>query len=106
MSDHNIVTQGRLVADWIRGLGFPAYAESVDALVKVVERLPVTADGVPVVPGMQLWHEDEAGRVAWSNPVVAVSDSAALWLASVGFQVTDVFYSTRAAALAAREGEL
>lgn len=34
----DIVQQGRLIADWVRGLGFAAYADDIEALAAVVER--------------------------------------------------------------------
>lgn len=64
----------------------------VQELEQIVERLPKTADGVPITPGMKLYprfnpdDEQEAGQL-WSR---------------FGF---DVQYSTRAAAEAARTQE-
>lgn len=79
-------------------------ADRLRELAGIVAKLPVTADGVRVVPGTQLWHRDGAGRVtAWSNPVVAVSDTKALGVNGGIFQRTDVFYSTREAAERSRQ---
>lgn len=47
---YNPVRQARLEADWLL-----LHARIVE-LEAVVARLPVTADGVSVVPGMMLYH--------------------------------------------------
>ena len=47
-----------------------AVLAEVDRLAAIVAKLPKTADGVPVVPGMELWHAGTAwsdkGDYAWS----------------------------------------
>lgn len=72
------------------------------------ERLPKTADGVTVVPGdMELWAIGtgvSAGRIyLWCKKVLAVSRTSAMCVAGGLFQRTEYFYSTRAAAQAAKE---
>ena len=37
----------------------PALAAEIERLRQIVSRLPVTADGVPITPGMEVWFRDE-----------------------------------------------
>jgi len=82
-------------------------AAEITRLRAIVEKLPKTADGVPVVPGDELWVRHPDGGCAgtrrwWKHPSLG-------W--SVGFEhmqnePIDVSscYSTREAAEAAKEG--
>lgn len=36
--------------------------EEIDRLHEIVERLPITADGVRVLPGDRVWYKDGGGR--------------------------------------------
>jgi NTP pyrophosphatase (non-canonical NTP hydrolase) len=69
----------------------------VEELEAIVAKLPKTADGVPIVPGMMLWMNEperktKAVRAHWKNAPITYSDKL-YWVS---------FYSTEAAALAAK----
>jgi hypothetical protein len=67
-----------------------------DRLAGIVEKLPKTADGVPIVPGDEVWNEQGA-RLWWvlmlTSHIADVPDN----------KTTDGLYSTRAAVEAAKE---
>ncbi len=69
-------------------------AEALRQAADLIERLPVTADGVPVVPGMEVWHRDFKGRI---SPETAQLESPFP-------HILICCYSTRAAAEAAKKG--
>jgi hypothetical protein len=79
-----------------------------EQLLKIVRRLPLTADGVPVVPGMEVWVDGTAwsnkGDRAWNfydRPFTGeIEICTNLWC-----QLASKCYSTREAALAAREAK-
>jgi hypothetical protein len=67
----------------------------VDRLKAIVGKLPKTADSVPIVPGMTVYHRDWEGnvteeRTSWAPPYPKVFGCC---------------YSTREAAVARKEGE-
>ena len=76
-----------------------------DRLQAIVDRLPKTADGVPVVPGMQIWPffeiEDEQGAVVC---LCAHDGPTGEMLVDGDTMNVGKCYSTRDAAVAAREG--
>lgn len=91
-------------------------ASELDRLNAIVERLPLTADGVPVVPGETQWavfcydrdDPDEPLRVSACNYVGNASD----WTDGIKWEIEDCgdcrcevigVYSTREAAEAAKE---
>jgi len=84
--------------------GGPGESEVVERLRAIVEKLPKTADGVPVVPGMVIWPpefiEDEQGAtvkiIARDNLTGDMLEhgTSLLWIGKC--------YSTREAAEAAR----
>ena len=65
-------------------------AVHIAELEAIVDKLPKTADGVPVVPGMELWFVNEHGK-------------ASMGVTTPTFGQVSRFYSTREAALAAKE---
>lgn len=89
--------------------------QRAEAAEKVVEKLPKTADGVPVVPGMRLWspgytEQEEDGSEythdpsKWPEPV---SNSLFMFgtnKGSTGPNKASEYYSTREAAEAATKG--
>lgn len=75
----------------------------IDRLRAIVAKLPVTADGVPVVPGMTVYYADPNGDDDWFPRVATMQAQMALEnliYANPGWE--DV-YSTREAAEAMRE---
>jgi hypothetical protein len=73
-------------------------------LREVVERLPKTADGVPITPGMELFYQQAPGHSitrAWASrfPGITYSQPAVGTTAE-----TWCWHSTRAAAEAAQKG--
>lgn len=91
-------------------------ADAIDALVAVVRKMPVTADGVRIVPEMDLWevvphlpgvssvrvHKNIAGVKVGPGGVEAVLTPNGVHIASDG----GTFYSTHEAAeRAAGEGK-
>ena len=85
-----------------------------DRLREVVEKLPVTGDGVVMIPGMEIWTVFETlpgspiakttvGRLAMSDDgKVAAFDGYSDCMSDTEL-VSHAWYSTREAALAARE---
>tara|TARA_R110002096_G_scaffold173781_2_gene348204 strand:- start:402259 stop:402603 length:345 start_codon:yes stop_codon:yes gene_type:complete len=69
-------------------------ADRIEELTKLVEKLPVTADGVRVVPGMGVWfvYDDGSGVCNDFAPDFEMSDGK--W---------NLYYSTKEAALAATQ---
>ena len=78
---------------------FDRAAAEIEGLRAIVGKLPRTADGVPVVPGMDCWYRSCGGRVT-NFPVEDWSDIATDW-DDYGRR----FYSTREAAKAGGDGE-
>jgi hypothetical protein len=72
----------------------------------IVDRLPKTADGVPVVPGMELWHAGTSwsgkGDYAWCFYRRPSSGELEVVFTLCSVLVSQC-YSTRAAAEAAKE---
>ena len=64
-------------------------------LEDIVDKLPTTADGVPVVPGMEIWHPD--GRTGTASIAYYGRDCFPSYV------VAEYCYSTREAAEAAKE---
>lgn len=113
-NDRDIVAELRELAALqgaaIEGVRMNEAAAEIERLAAIVDRLPVTADGVRVVPGMDVyWPNREtttlpspvAGFSVGNDPRYAHSwDNEFLdhWVK------VSLCYSTRDAALAAREG--
>lgn len=82
-----------------------------DRLAEIVERLPKTADGVPITPGMTAWWytKDECGGgVISSTQIINMSTNLERFgvsFQSGGGENPKYLYSTREAALAAKESE-
>lgn len=104
MSD--IVQEARRVADELSNEDFvwhhPAGARILRQLADIVERLPRTADGVPVVPGVSVFTRDGHPAGLWMSLDTTevhsnIGDPTDLW---DGHKISDC-YSTREAALAA-----
>lgn len=72
---------------------YPALRAYVRGLEEVVGKLPKTADGVPIVPGMQLWDE---------NGYYAGHPTGVMWTDTGKNQRTSRLYSTLKAAKSAR----
>ena len=72
----------------------------IERLRATVDRLPKTADGVPVTPGMECWYRSCGGRVV-SFQISDWGDIATDWDDS-----GPRYYSTRAAAREAAGGEV
>lgn len=66
----------------------------ITELEAIVEKLPRTADGVPVVPGMTLWFVEtrDTGKTWFVN------EHEPIRLATNHYWISDKGYSTRAAA--------
>ena len=88
-----------LATDWIR-----LRPEAEDALAEIkrlraiVDKLPRTADGVPVVDGMELFRRD---RFSANDIMPASAKTDAYWVTHDGQHVVDdskTFFSTREAA--------
>lgn len=76
-------------------------ASLIRSLCEIVEKLPVTADGVPITPGMKLWTDNdgeiESGTITSLYPV-----NGEMMVGCSGWeQAPRDCYSTREAALAA-----
>ena len=71
----------------------------IERLRATVDRLPKTADGVPVTPGMECWYRSCGGRVV-SFQISDWGDIATDWDDS-----GPRYYSTRAAAREAAGGD-
>jgi len=76
----------------------------------IVDKLPKTADGVPVYVGMRFWIKEDAGDsefegwiVTGIGPETAGENDRYDWVRTngIGYLTTQVIYSTRAAAEAA-----
>lgn len=74
---------------------------ALDEMQEVVEKLPHTADGVPVTPGMRYWFEYENDPGQWGNDLASQIEHEGV------YPTTDfsMFFSTREAALAAQKGD-
>lgn len=72
-------------------------ADELDRLHAIVSRLPVTADGVPVVPGMELygWNDDDKVVYATAAHIAAWADDSE---ASHWREPWSHFYSTKSKA--------
>jgi len=89
---------------WTRGLLTRAVDE-IERLRAIVDRLPVTADGVSVTPGMVLWVWTDNGELIWfaATDFYGGPDD---WWTQPGqdpYCIQDDCYSTQAAVQAARE---
>jgi len=79
----------------------------IERLQAIVERLPKTADGVPVYPGMQVWYHSECLPGSVTGPWVVVHFNDAISVAlrqSPGVMTSRLLrrsFSTREAAEAA-----
>ena len=69
-------------------------ADEIECLRAIVDKLPKTADGVPVVPGTRVWTSRAGGEPVWWADAVLVP--AIPW---------SDYWSTREAAEAAAKGE-
>jgi len=80
-------------------------ADEVERLRAIVDKLPKTADGVPVVPGMTLWDSIWLGRPfgVQQLSVFCPNASRSEWMCNEGEVDVSQCYSTRAAAEAAGE---
>lgn len=87
-------------------------ADELDRLSAIVSRLPATADGVPVVPGMTLWQAFDYGDGNRSEPFelppitgFATHDGeiSALYWAKGFCTAIGTFYSTAQAAKGASQ---
>lgn len=97
-----IVSKLRRFAEALAGLGLADSANVMDEAAAIIERLPVTTDGVPVLPSDPVWlvYRSPAGIIV--SPRAEASDYIedgkwdmhTHWLG---------FYSTEAAARAAAE---
>jgi hypothetical protein len=78
-----------------------------DRLAGVVAKLPVTVDGVPVVPGMTVWQIDPSGFInspgSMTGPDPNPQPWSVIWHGG-GHILSMPCYSTREAAEAARKG--
>ena len=74
---------------------YEAIRAKLAAAEAVIAKLPKTADGVPVVPGMRVYGLTPARTTVWEEIVEQVSHKI----------IADEIYSTREAALAAKEAE-
>lgn len=72
----------------------------IDRLRAIVDRLPTTADGVPVTPGMQVWDREYGERhYAWH--FLRIEHGIGIASKSVGVVILSECYSIREAAQAA-----
>lgn len=81
-------------------------ADRIEALEAIVEKLPKTADGVPVVPGMELWglgHDDHVWTCKVSNRWEKYEHMSSAGPYLIHHDEIDC-YSTYAAAETAKEG--
>ncbi len=78
--------------------------ETCRAAAEIVARLPMTADGVPVVPGMDVWFSEPSPHCALAYQARMDGEIATTFHGSVYKSVaaSDV-YSTREAAEKARD---
>jgi hypothetical protein len=80
----------------------------VEELTAIVDKLPKTADGVPITPGMQIW-----GKLGWNDEPARATlrgsylDGYSVGALEWGMNVVPEkeVYSTREAAEAAKESE-
>ena len=72
----------------------------LEQLRAIVDKLPKTADGVPVVPGMMVWRVLLSGSLDYRE-VVSIISSDVVSLNDIGAYFGDL-YSTREAAEKAR----
>jgi hypothetical protein len=86
-------------------------AEAADEIVRlraIVDKLPTTADGVSVVPGMNVYFQWHSGEIV-RHPVAFIridKDDTWLYFERALYRSTGVCYSTREAADAAgKDGE-
>ena len=87
-------------------------AVEIEHLSAIVEKLPKTGDNVPVVPGMVVYcltgcSIDERTIIGpYGNFAVLTKEpSGPGWSGGHAHRLTNTIYSTREAALAAKEGE-
>lgn len=73
--------------------------KEIERLQYIVDRLPKTADGAPIVPGMALWYRSPAGII--ETPPLDTWAEIEGMIAEDEDYGPDTFYSTRAAAEAA-----
>ena len=77
--------------------------DKIDRLQAIVDKLPKTADGVPITPGMTVWTK------YWTGPRKELVDDLQVFVAEPtiwmnGEADTDQLYSTEAAAREAAGG--
>jgi hypothetical protein len=83
-------------------------ADEIARLTAIVDKLPTTADGVSVVPGMNVYFQWHSGEIV-RHPVAFIridKDDTWLYFERALYRSTGVCYSTREAADAAgKDGE-
>ena len=98
LNDYKMVEEDSVLVHVAEGDGLA----EIERLRAIVDRLPTTADGVPVVPGMRLWTSYNSGRDVSGFEVNSDGNLTCLHFRDGGFdRCVWAHYSSREAADAA-----